>query len=429
MTTELFSNNAQTTLAGSITNLSTTLQLSSGAGALFPNPTTGQFFRLSLSDAATQLNHEILYCTARTGDVCTVQRAQEGTTAQNWNPGDIAANLPTAGAMSNVVQQTQFQNATYIYAADAGSANVYQVAYTPAVTEITAGMVLRFIAAHANSAASTFSPNGLTAKPIWNMSHVALSGGEIALNGDVWLQWNGALNGGSGVWLMIASSGGNNRAGRLINVQVISATGTYTPTAGMGSAIVEIQGGGGGGGGTGATGASTSAAAGGGSSGSYAKGYFSAATIGASVACTIGAAGAAATAGANNGGNGGTTSFGALMSAPGGLGGSGTAAGTAPIGAPGANPGSIATGGNILNTTGIPGTNGFSVVNLLRSGNGGGSPMFNGGGGGKAVGDAVGNAADAPGAGGAGTGSSFSNAARAGAAGAAGQIIVYEFSA
>jgi hypothetical protein len=218
-----------------------------------------------------------------------------------------------------------------------------------------------------------------------------------------------------------------SNAGRLLGVQIISATGTYTPTPGMSFVIVPGVGGGAAGGGTGATGGSTSCAAGGGASGSYAVGLFTAAQIGAGVAVTIGAGGTPGAAGANNGGNGGTTSFGALMSIPGGLGGIGTAAGTAPVGTAGGNPGAIATGGNICNATGMPGINGFSVTGMLRSGGGGGSPLFNGGGGGKAVSDAVGNAGDVPGAGGGGAGSSFNNSARAGGAGVAGQIIVYEY--
>jgi hypothetical protein len=418
---ELYANNAQTTLAGAINNVATTLQLQSGAGALFPNPSTGQFFRISLSDAATQLNHEIVYCTARSGDVCTVQRAQEGTTGQNWIAGDIAANLPTAGAMGNFVQQTQLQNGSYIYAADTGSANVYQVAYTPAVTALTDGMVLRFKAAHANSGASTFSPNGLTASPIWNMSHVALSGGEIVLNGDVWLQWNSSLNSGSGAWLMIASSGGNSRAGRLLNVQVISANGTYTPTLGMASAIVEAIGGGGGGGGIPSTTAGNQAASGGGASGSYAKGWFPAATIGASVACTIGVAGTAGAAGNNAGGNGGTTSFGAILSAPGGTGGqsvASTAQGTIAY-INGGSPGSVATGGTIVNSQGQPGGFGLLSSGFIRAGDGAPSVF---GGGGRAA------AATSPGAGGSGNAAGSSGASSAaGFAGAAGLIIVYEY--
>lgn len=92
----LFANNAKSTLAAPITNTSTSLTLSAGSGSLFPNPTGGDFFTLTLTDAATGQVYEITHCTTRVGDVCTVVRAQEGTTALNWTTGDFANNFITA---------------------------------------------------------------------------------------------------------------------------------------------------------------------------------------------------------------------------------------------------------------------------------------------------------------------------------------------
>jgi hypothetical protein len=95
---ELFANNAQTQLAAGISSSATTILLTTGTGALFPNPTAGQFFSLTLNDAATGEVYEITYCTARTGDSCTVIRGQEGTTAVSWLLGDFAYNALTAAA-------------------------------------------------------------------------------------------------------------------------------------------------------------------------------------------------------------------------------------------------------------------------------------------------------------------------------------------
>ena len=100
MTTYLFANNAATTLAAPITSGATSLTLSSGAGAIFPNPGAGQAFSITMKDAATGELTEIMYCTSRTGDVCTIVRAQEGTTAQAWTTGDFAVNALTAGIAS-----------------------------------------------------------------------------------------------------------------------------------------------------------------------------------------------------------------------------------------------------------------------------------------------------------------------------------------
>jgi hypothetical protein len=94
----LFANNASTTLAGAITASATSCTLAAGTGAEFPNPAAGQYFLLTFVDAATQLTNEIVQVTARSGDVCTIVRAQEGTTAETWQAGDIAANLWTAGS-------------------------------------------------------------------------------------------------------------------------------------------------------------------------------------------------------------------------------------------------------------------------------------------------------------------------------------------
>ena len=104
MTILLFANNAQSTLAAPISASATTCTLATGTGAKFPNPTTGQAFKMTFTDAATGLLDEIVLCTARSADVCTIVRGQEGTTAQSWLAGDLASNYFTAGAASSFQQ-------------------------------------------------------------------------------------------------------------------------------------------------------------------------------------------------------------------------------------------------------------------------------------------------------------------------------------
>lgn len=120
--------------------------------------------------------------------------------------------------------------------------------------------------------------------------------------------------------------------------QVITTTGTYTPTAGMKYCIVEIVGGGGGG-------VSNTGSGRGGGAGEYARGVFTAAQIGAGQTGTIGAAGAAGSS--SSGGVGGTTSLGSLLTAVGGggtgIGGTGgTGTGLHVHG--GSSPGTIGSG-------------------------------------------------------------------------------------
>jgi hypothetical protein len=100
-----FANNATTTLAGSISNTSTSLNVAAGTGVLFPQVTTasGDYFVFSMTDAATQTLHEIMHVTNVAGDTFSIARAQEGTTGLNWNAGDIGANLWTAGSVEAVL--------------------------------------------------------------------------------------------------------------------------------------------------------------------------------------------------------------------------------------------------------------------------------------------------------------------------------------
>ncbi|HED1419964.1 TPA: hypothetical protein R4S64_001946 [Kluyvera georgiana] len=111
--TLLASNNASTVLASSINASATTLTVNTGAGSLFPSPVAGtSFFKLTLIDAATGQLTEIVHVTARTGDVMTIERAQEGTAARVWSANDIAANMMTAGTLSYILGSFQPLDAT-----------------------------------------------------------------------------------------------------------------------------------------------------------------------------------------------------------------------------------------------------------------------------------------------------------------------------
>lgn len=98
----VWSNNAQTTLAFPIADTDVTCTLLSGSGALFPDPAAGQVFSLTFISASNPNLFEIAYCTARSGDVCTIVRGEEGTTALAWNAGDLAQNLVTAGLLNGL---------------------------------------------------------------------------------------------------------------------------------------------------------------------------------------------------------------------------------------------------------------------------------------------------------------------------------------
>lgn len=104
MATILWANNAQSTLAGAITDTATTANLAAGTGVLFPSPGANQYFVMTFNDAATGLLREIVHVTNVSTDTITMVRAQEGTTALAWNAGDLALNLVTAGTMQALQQ-------------------------------------------------------------------------------------------------------------------------------------------------------------------------------------------------------------------------------------------------------------------------------------------------------------------------------------
>ena len=86
----LFANNAATTVASALSNVATSLTVASGKGALLPAITGTDFFMLTLTQSGSETTWEIIKVTARSGDVLTIVRGQEGTTAAAWAVGDKA---------------------------------------------------------------------------------------------------------------------------------------------------------------------------------------------------------------------------------------------------------------------------------------------------------------------------------------------------
>jgi hypothetical protein len=97
---QLFANNAVSLLAAGITNVATSLTVTTGDGALYPSPTGGDYFMLTLTQAGSETSWEVVKVTARTGDVLTVVRAQEGTTAAAWALGCKAELRVTAESLN-----------------------------------------------------------------------------------------------------------------------------------------------------------------------------------------------------------------------------------------------------------------------------------------------------------------------------------------
>ena len=89
MANMLFANNANTTLASSLTNSATTMSVTSASS--FPSPTGVQYFYCTLADAATQTTIEIVKVTSVTGTNFAITRAQDGTSATAFAAGAVVS--------------------------------------------------------------------------------------------------------------------------------------------------------------------------------------------------------------------------------------------------------------------------------------------------------------------------------------------------
>ncbi len=215
------------------------------------------------------------------------------------------------------------------------------------------------------------------------------------------------------------------QGGRLLGVKTFTSSGTYTPTAGTTSIVVEAVGGGGGGGGTGVTASGSQAAGAGGGGGYYAVGRFA---IGSTpLAVAVGAGGSG---GSNSvaGSAGGVTSLGSLISAGGGYGAAvapalATTSNTIYGGAKGGNANSSP---NVYGSTGADGGPGLGLNGSLFSGPGGASGK--GGAGASSVGqNNSGMAATNSGAGGSGGCAAGAGSSYSGGAGYRGVLIIHEY--
>ncbi|HHS9782078.1 TPA: phage tail fiber protein [Klebsiella quasipneumoniae subsp. similipneumoniae] len=134
--TLLATNNAESTLASAISATDTSLIVSAGTGAEFPDAVAGEsYFKLTLTDAATGAQVEIVNVIGRSGDIFTIERGAEGTTPRDWLANDLVANMMTAETI-NVVAESAQQAAMAASQASA-SADIAESAADAAVTTLS----------------------------------------------------------------------------------------------------------------------------------------------------------------------------------------------------------------------------------------------------------------------------------------------------
>lgn len=229
-------------------------------------------------------------------------------------------------------------------------------------------------------------------------------------------------------------AGGGGSSGGLIGVRVFTATGagTYTPTVGTNSIVIELVGAGGGGSAIATPGSGNASHGQGGGAGAWLRKRLTADFSGASY--SVGAKGTGGAAGANNGTAGGNTTFTNTAGSPttytaagGSLGGRNTA--VAPAQLAGVS-GGAATNGDV-GVSGAPSSTAYATSTAFSVGSKGGDSRYGVGGAAGIVlansASTAGVAATGYGAGGSGAQGTGVASAAAGGNGADGLIIIWEY--
>lgn len=102
---QLFKDNAYSIVNGAINDAVTAIPLLAGTGVRFPVITGEDFFMATIAktnDNGLEDDWEIVKVTGVAGDVLTVVRAQEGTTAKSWVSGVRVELRLTAATLTNM---------------------------------------------------------------------------------------------------------------------------------------------------------------------------------------------------------------------------------------------------------------------------------------------------------------------------------------
>jgi len=171
---QLFTNNAASTLASAVSVGAASLTVFGGEGAKFPAPVAPDYALVTIyqKSGTTEVNHEIVKVTSRTGDVLTITRAQEGTTARSFNAGDPVELRWTAGAAHSV----QIPLLDTVSGVDTITASSPFALTAQAET----GSLWKLPAAGANTGAVTLNIDGMGAVSVVNSIGGALIAGDIA---------------------------------------------------------------------------------------------------------------------------------------------------------------------------------------------------------------------------------------------------------
>ena len=210
----------------------TSVTVAASTGALFPVPSAGQIFPVTVEDVSGNL--EIMYCTGRTGDVLTVVRAQENTSALAFASGSRVELRCTAGVLAALLQKNggDVLQGTTIFSgvlSQGSSGSIQGGEFTGAVRGApgqTSGQIV------VTNAGSTATCNGSVILTAANIAANVPSGYDL-VHSQMILWWNGSTGAIPSGWQLC---NGTNGTPNLEDMFIVGAGNSYTLGATGGSA-------------------------------------------------------------------------------------------------------------------------------------------------------------------------------------------------
>ena len=190
----LLANNAKSTLAVALGGIDTTLVVATGTETLFPSPSGGDYFYVTLEDS-TKTVREIVKCTARSGTSLTIVRAQDGSYANIFAVGSTVEMRVNKATITDTISA-----ATSAAAAAAASATAAAGSATSAAASYLS-FDQRYLGA--KSSDPTVNNQGgalLTGALYWNTSSNYLA----VYSGSTWAPYGSSDPAGTAVAMAIA---------------------------------------------------------------------------------------------------------------------------------------------------------------------------------------------------------------------------------
>ena len=200
---QLFSNNAISLLETSLLSNSTSIQVQSGLGSLFPQPNANEFFLITLEDIAAPLNREIIKIVSVVGDTLIVSvdgRGYENTTPREWEAGEtLVDHRITAGTIRQAFLKPEatVTPPTPLEVKDEGvtlSDNVTSINFIgTGVTSYIAGNSVNVNIPGTSGGATSFPP--VLVEPAWTNPIAQVSYADLSRSNKFWITLTSPTNG------------------------------------------------------------------------------------------------------------------------------------------------------------------------------------------------------------------------------------------